>query len=69
MAVAKKDQSPSPMREWCSGSRRDGKERVVPPFWYGFADGWFRALDAEPIAGAARPNLSVDQLEAELESE
>ena len=69
MAVAKKDQERLTYA-WMYGvqARKDGKERVVPPFWAEFAEAWLQGFDGGDAAvGAGKAKPVSDTLEAELD--
>lgn len=68
MAVAKKDQERAGYA-WMYGAqaRKDGKERLVPPFWEEWTEAWLQGFDGPPLAGASKTKLVSDQIEAELD--
>lgn len=68
MAVAKKDQERAGYA-WMYGgqARKDGKERVVPPFWEEWAEAWLQGFDGPSLAGASKTKLVSEKMEAEVD--
>ena len=68
MPVAKKDQE-RVTYAWMYGlqAQKDGKERVVPPYWEEHADAWLQGYDGVPVAGMGKTKAVSDTMEAEVD--
>jgi hypothetical protein len=68
MPVAKKDQERLTYA-WMYGvqAQKDGKERMVPPYWVEHADAWLQGYDGIPLAGMGKTKAISDTMEAEVD--
>lgn len=68
MAVAKKDQE-RVTYAWMYGAQalKDGKERVVPPYWEEHAESWLQGYDGVPSAAMGKTQAVSDEMEAEID--
>ncbi|RWB05454.1 MAG: hypothetical protein EOQ39_22490 [Mesorhizobium sp.] len=68
MAVPKKDQERVGYA-WMYGAQalKDGKERMVPPYWEEHAEAWLQGYDGVPLAGIGKNKAVNDRMETEVD--